>query len=458
MKYFITKEEEWYPQMIGDNDINLIRNDIKNQIDIRLKRSPIKANERITIHITHVDADAIGCIAIAQVMTNTIAMKRGDDISENFVVMAPAGRSNLYVFETYRYITLNVIGVNGCTLERIIISDISVHPQIIIALEDMKGVEPIIYVDHHPTNELITNDSFHTNWINADYDLVPNIWIQDTLPKSEIRKLIQSAYETSSDERIRISAAFLLSVIAAKYLQNLVTDEVILMLIRYGLTISQWDTFEWRDHPELTLTDNGDLNPFTLIFAESFIDRREISNLTIKHLMNNDELLAYLTGDFDDMLPISISIMHPSKIYELATCGGIVIDKIVNSKFPKMTMPINEFKLLIQSHISSVGKINFDDFSFPDEVVILQYPSICNYSIVASRIEEKLLEEDKTKKIWLLFFDWNTSLISLRTTSNVYVNNFAKALGGGGHPQASGFQNKEFANLIKYKFALSQLK
>ena len=178
-------------------------------------------NKKYGLHITHNDADAVGCALVA-------AYYRQDLNFEDSTFFCPVGKADEALWEFLD----NIHDENYPSL--IIISDISISEESCRRLEELANKYKIVLYgcDHHPTNNL-----------EKDF---PWFYVQKT--KEGIFHPDGKLYEAA------VSAAWVLNerIKDFKYLSH--DNSHVSKIID---TISRYDTWEWRHNP--SQTGNEDL-------------------------------------------------------------------------------------------------------------------------------------------------------------------------------------------------------
>ena len=289
-----------------------------------------------------------------------------------------------------------------------------------------------MYIDHHNTNP------FYRDYIDNQKELPVGVYTFPTLGELKTIKGVgipdglTKAINEGTDE-LKIAATF----ITAAILDPLVTNATSMTVIDrekyrenyYELcaAISQWDIFEWRDHPE---------------FNPTSITPTMIGNMGFERPVYADinDLVAHLWNRVGGSHPEQDSFM-PSKYMEALKEH----DELLKSMARKLWA--------ISAHVSSMH-LGIRGHNAPDLWAVIPFPTVGNFSLVCHYMmqldEYKKLKEDYT--VGVMALDLMESTISLRTDEKIEVarvDKLAKYYGGGGHPQASGMHHDGFATVVK---------
>lgn len=289
-----------------------------------------------------------------------------------------------------------------------------------------------MYIDHHNTNP------FYRDYIDNQKELPVGVYTFPTLGELKTIKGVgipdglTKAINEGTDE-LKIAATF----ITAAILDPLVTNATSMTVIDrekyrenyYELcaAISQWDIFEWRDHPE---------------FNPTSITPTMIGNMGFERPVYADinDLVAHLWNRVGGSHPEQDSFM-PLKYMEALKEH----DELLKSMARKLWA--------ISAHVSSMN-LGIRGHNAPDLWVVIPFSTVGNFSLVCHYMmqldEYKKLKEDYT--VGVMALDLMDSTISFRTDEKIEVarvDKLAKYYGGGGHPQASGVHHDGFASAVK---------
>lgn len=289
-----------------------------------------------------------------------------------------------------------------------------------------------MYIDHHNTNP------FYRDYIDNQKELPVGVYTFPTLGELKTIKGVgipdglTKAINEGTDE-LKIAATFITAAILDPLVAN-ATSMTVIDRAKYRenyyelcAAISQWDIFEWRDHPE---------------FNPTSITPTMIGNMGFERPVYADinDLVAHLWNRVGGSHPEQDSFM-PSKYMEALKEH----DELLKSMARKLWA--------ISAHVSSMH-LGIRGHNAPDLWVVIPFPTVGNFSLVCHYMmqldEYKKLKEDYT--VGVMALDLMESTISLRTDEKIEVarvDKLAKYYGGGGHPQASGMHHDGFATVVK---------
>lgn len=171
------------------------------------------------LHITHNDADAVGCaIVVSYIDPTNIEW----DHAYNNVHGASEAIEKLF------------FGADEGKYEHLIISDISITEEVAEKLDRYKNEHPnfnLCLVDHHKTNKLAGKYP----WVSVIVE----------------------------DKGIKVSAAYnLFNIFYTRILESSIKEDINILVIDEVIqSISRYDTWEWKKHPK----DNPDEDNFMII-------------------------------------------------------------------------------------------------------------------------------------------------------------------------------------------------
>ena len=409
----------------------------------------------VGLQCTHTDADGYGSAMILQLFNSWIyeTRKAEREQDEDFInVFTPVVKCPEYMSNHYIEMAMNVI-YDMCSEQMpryLFITDIFMSPataqeisqhydwvddfdyQILSASGDKDLKNQAIYIDHHLTNPWFTK-------LNDSKSMPKGIYVCPTAGDLSRYKDID-LLNLSND--CKISATLIAySVLVGNIRRGLHEhsfvpvrreDKLINELYFLCRTISQWDTFEWRDHPQFNVVDN----------PEYGVTAEMIGNLEFEKplifIMN--KLFEYLWSRRD---------FSSDKFPYFETSYGESM--VGNDHYLKMAAE----KLFAISAVVKSSEINIgDSYDAPEKWVIVPFPTLGNFSLICHYMMNldgyKKLQEDGTTGVIAL--DLMDSTISFRCNEPVEkarVDKVAKALGGGGHMQAAGCHNINFSDKIK---------
>lgn len=408
----------------------------------------------IGLQCTHTDADGYGSAMILQLFnswiyeTRTVAQEEDEDFIN---VFTPVVKCPEYISDQYIAMAMDVV-YDMCGEQRpryLFITDISMSAvtaqaisqhydwvdnfnyQILSASGDKDMRNQAIYIDHHVTNPWFIG-------LNASKSMPKGIYACPTA--GDLRKY-KDIYLCLSED-CKISATLIAySVLIGNvkrglrehpYLPVRRTDRLINELYLLCRTISQWDTFEWRDHPQFNVSDNPEYGVTAEMIGNMEFEKPLVS------IMN--DLFEYLWSGRDfssDKFP-----------YFEINYGESMVQ---NDHYLKMAAE----KLFAVSAVVKSSEINIgNSYGAPEKWVIVPFPTLGNFSLICHYMMNlegyKKLQEDGTTGVIAL--DLMDSTVSFRCNEPVdraRVDKVAKVLGGGGHMQASGCHNVTFSNTLK---------
>ena len=388
---------------------------------------------RKIIHITHNDGDAVGCDVLVRLMGHFYRYK---EIESHFCNVNAASEELNKVLDN---IDGKEIDLEN-KIDAVIISDISVNEETLNRLEVLSKTYQfdIFGCDHHATNHADENHKWFYVIPEASYeDEIQPVYnnfvpISATLLLYYVFRNIRVVGK-HNDEIVKINTMpldiFTISDSAKEFLST-----PTLMQIFYQ--ISDYDVYNFKYYPhEYKFKYYGDdetcpLESEACIVPEvtKLIGPERTSDLLYDHIVNfisyvrpmrNTNVYPYEFKDF-------ISIIMRRK-------NGVLKDIRKKLVPAKVKVPIIADNTTIERDVLMVLMSGPDSNSVAD----FMYNNIPEYT-----------------DIWFLFAE--TRNISFRSSSDV-INwgDFAKLLGGGGHPKASGANNilpLDFLELIKYVY------
>ena len=306
-------------------------------------------------------------------------------------------------------------------------------------------VNEAMVIDHHPTNP------FYVDYKKNGTPLPTGVYVCPTI--GELQKLkgitipedlkfeVHAISEFDINE-LKISATYITDVILNPIVDELIEDDELYMngdeddyedyrerYHRICRAISQWDTFEWRDHPEC---NDEELSP--ILFGNMGFDNQL-----------SFEMERILNGIWDENTDVAIDCEDRD---------------IINSVYLENMSDNNEFLKKVAQQLwftaafvssENLG-IDANKLNCPEVWAVTPFPTIGNASLVAHYMmvtdAYDLLKGDKTTGI--IMYDPVSTTISFRTNeTSVSVDKLAKFYNGGGHPQASGCKDPTFASSLK---------
>lgn len=440
-----------------------------------------------SLHVTHNDIDAVGCAAVAQLYDN--CTNQNYNYIEHVVVMAPAYDPDKYFINAMmvaKYLeTSDILGLDW-KLYHIYVSDIGCSVECIRAASAIKFKNddiPFDLVDHHISNPMC--DTIEHSLIllqeasksgSFTFD-VPNAWVQSELPLSKIQSIADTSLSSvcdflhnklDPDTKIKTSAALLLALkLAIKTRSIFVYDNShgqvftfaavndnwdewehnLITMLFIGLTVSQWDTFSWRDRPELNTGKE-----FDFVYAQNFYTPYELKDKILDFIVYVPRCNRKLVPGFfmlDDILG------------DASHYGKLVMEKCLKESI-RSAVVLDECEVLkLLCNLTLYQYEAVTDIKIPDYIILLPYPTSNPSLIVEWMTEDELYTSLGDSIIWTIMFDFKDASISVRSKNDaniVRLDKFAKVMGGGGHPQAAGFNNKEFSKAVKITYTSLALK
>lgn len=437
----------------------------------------------MTLHITHNDADALGCaLAVNTLVTveNMKIVKNQEDCARSQVITiyAPEYCSEDVVIAACEFFYA-VYGVNP---KRLIVSDIFVSPEVMNqAINRLFGIRyrknaferniftitnvavstnwkhtdciQFLYVDHHKTNPCVDkiaeedeykryNFSDETDYLSGYYMTVSTAgnykkwkdYITDKyfMLNDEDNMDLDPCSICTMKPETRISAAKLVMeaiwiALVDVYPSSLKNGENYIR-IRSCLEnliddISQWDTFEWRDHPEYNHGHEKD-------FAYSLytMPMEKIITIMLDHYKN-----LFLNENIFFLWTI------PVEIQEATRTGHMLHDKAVD----KMSEEAFEF------NFEDVLKEVYPDLEYESgtytKAILVTFPEMGNASLIFNDV----MQDWTGYMLVCISKKPSDATVSFRSNSDLDVSVIAKLLGGGGHPQASGCNDSVLADKLR---------
>lgn len=316
-------------------------------------------------------------------------------------------------------------------------------------MDDNYDVNEAMLIDHHVTNPFYHEYKTNGRALPVGVYVCPTLGELKTLKgvtiPDELKFESNYAYHSSKIPNIddlKISATYITEVVLNDVVRGMLEHDISYMnedcnaydkySERYHSicqAISQWDTFEWRDHPE---------------FNEQTIHPILIGNIGYDKpiLEEMNDLLANIWKENTD-----IAINYE---YRELISREYFDDLCVNNRsLLKMADTLLYDAAIVTSE--NIG-IDSEELNCPKIWAVVPFPTIGNASLVAHYIMEKspyiALKENGT--VGIIMFDPISTTISFRTDETIVcVNNLAKHYNGGGHPQASGCKDLTFASSLK---------
>ena len=427
--------------------LEMWRKELENRIFQIEERLPYVTEFAFGFQCTHTDADGLGSL-IPVAAIDAINYKSP---VPTFTLYYPCAEyKSDYLIRICASIFGQVVNVEP---DHIIISDISMnsdtylflkvaYPHLVVVQElspmeygnlGMEGI-PFLYIDHHATNPYL-NDTEEQFLIAPMYEDLVRLIERDSVFKTipnEMRYL----------ESHKISATYIMCVVCNNLYRSIYdyhrpdkncldpkTKDSYQRLINcsidtlndLSLAISDWDTFEWRDHPRKAYRPLSPIEVGNLGFSKNPIKLFEpVINYIWSQGFRNVPITQYLPD----------ALMNDIQMANDAT------NTIVNATMEK-------------------GKwIQTNLLSEIDNWFVFGFPTVGNASVICHYIMESEMYQEKRKEgtCGIVMLDLYTDTVSFRTNEDINVSRvdtIAKQYGGGGHPQASGCRNANLADKLK---------
>lgn len=400
----------------------------------------------IGLHCTHTDADGLGGF-LPGTLVDMITYW-DETIPNSFTLVSACAEYKSNILILLNAILFKMIFDQDPARFFItdIAMDLSTYQDLCKLYPNLQGVDKIdkshyfdvssdefdfVYVDHHTTNP----------WIASTTVDCAGIFVAPTL-KDFNKYHVTPKYESSEyliyKEDTKISATYIMGLLMMDILEDVVWDSItparettaprianqvmdrFCALIR---AISDWDTFEWRDHPsesydEFEPTDIGNLG-FTKSPVLCFND-------VIKCIWYQADCALQYLRVFPDSI---IDDMKTAK----------VVNKAVTNQC------LGKGKWMAIPELPEI-----------ENWFVVGFPTIGIASMICHYIaqSENYKARNTVSSCGIIMLDLYSSTVSFRTTetsNTCRVDAIAKRYGGGGHPQASGCRNKDLSDLLKAK-------
>ena len=376
------------------------------------------------IHITHNDADGVGCAVIFKLYNKYVLNNKYNDVITLHTSNHGIQDEVVSVFEDYSDIS------------ELIISDISPAkdtPSYNILMDIYNGKKDVkvTLIDHHLTNpfkDMESTDNFSINVYTSKYSLIASNRFMDNC-KSQLQhyktnydtlvdKLIEKKLnDEATEDLIRyiidryfgddISATFIMYVYYLSLYGKLTTIHPNLpkVITDFVYSISRYDTWEWCKHPIAYIED--------IITNAIKYNTVEIVSDTLYYTFS--DLVNNTAGKINETL-------EPASYIQFLPDEYTAIEHVANSSMEKYMSHIDT-----KLKVSSSGEYLYG---------IIANDNSVNMSVVSERIEK--LYPNIFDYIVILYSESKT--ISFRTARDtVDVSRIAqRCYGGGGHRKAAG--------------------
>lgn len=406
----------------------------------KINRMSNPINKLWVLHITHTDADGVGCGFMVEypcrmhedimyVTTEYVATHNATEylvaslflFQEIYRNYGALREGYDYTFEYFR----------ECP-DEIIVSDVSLNPEILyLALDKLyprfrlrKAFSKIftnaigfLYVDHH-TTAVINFDEFYGF---SDYGAF-------LLELEHLCRVVPEIDPIDGDRKISATE------ILRRYIVN-ECPELKLTPNTFGYevtktisnAISQWDTFEWRDHPKYNTGHERDIQFMLSFYKPKFIVDHLVKNAIVSDQVVNTHINA-VGHEEDDYFDI-FEMLYDEEL--------LIALRNAEEKFNHSVGWYKEHAVWI------TDEALVDDSG--NQIMTLLIPGPEDYASLVFHemmVDEKFIESVKDLDItqyMVCGFYINSGALSLRTNcTDLDLSTMATRLGGGGHPQASG--------------------
>ena len=312
------------------------------------------------------------------------------------------------------------------------------------------NVNEAMLIDHH-----VTNPFYHEYKTNGT-PLPVGIYVCPTLGELKRLKCVTIPEELQFESSFAYHSSKIPNIddlkISATYIAEVVLNDTVRRMIEHDIrymndddtaydryaeryhsicqAISQWDTFEWRDHPEF--------------------NKKSVRPIWIGNMGYNKPILEEMHDLLTDIWEESTDITINYYSRDIIRQGYFDEMSANNRSLLKMADALWYNAAIVTSENL---RIDSEKLNCPKIWVVVPFPTIGNASLVAHYIMEKSpyeqLKENGT--VGIIMFDPISTTISFRTDeTSVCVNKLAKFYYGGGHPQASGCKDPIFAASLKF--------
>lgn len=403
-------------------------------------------SRKVIIHVTHTDADGVGCGVVFSTAIKSIWRNNNFSIDPRVCTFCVNERISTDMLRMILTVYSVVISIYNSTCDDmryqvkaspdfVCVSDLNLDPHALFStinevygdvtlqsLSDMvmymkenvghigwgyKVPLGFLYIDHHETNSLFTEKP-STRYSDPRYryfksQLENHSIIKPGFVKEEGRK-VSATYIMANDEFI---------------MESLTTAGVGENISKFANAISQWDTFSWRDYPEFNTGCETDV---------MFL------------------LSMYSPGDLIEMMESSYGhfIKHPNS--ELLNSSRLPIFMVDNPELQITLHTVqdayeNMLRWYMNEENGAWGTFGYGDRLY--DVLVIPAPEKYISLIMHHMMNERKDYRDKATKnpyTFILAFYVSSGAVSLRTQSNDFsVGQLSKELfNGGGHAQAAG--------------------
>ena len=388
---------------------------------------------RMSLIITHTDTDGLGVAVIAS------AHQCMYDRHEASVIVHSDADSLLHVF-----FALHIYYEKFAEAPRAVyIGDVNIDIDTIAIFREVFPTTEFFYVDHHITNDLVVQKANSFEYVNTiyegkdgqPYDLNKEVFnggcaclsAIDSSDSSPVQDIVEEIFRIGKDDYDRLSVSAT-ALMLAVLMDPTWSDGVKNSLSTCARTISQWDTFEWRDHPQFNVGDEF-IFPYALTFFP-------ITQLTWWMCENMRKCIC---GESDNYIS--------ADIWQAYKYGEKVSDMSLARM--KRSYAVVETGDIIDDDANVIGE------TMPWYLCVVEFPHAGNQSMIfhqfmTSEIFEEL--EEKYGSIALATVSLDCNILSFRSKGDIDVATVAKSLGGGGHKNAAGCNNEKAATVLREAF------
>lgn len=437
------------------------------------------------LHLTHIDSDAAGSMFVVTAMS--------DRLGQTFVNPVHVMNGNNYINTrcitavlTYLYIVNTVPSEKKYIPKGIIITDIGPDEDTINAIIAIAGASNIcspmnlavradgrisakeiwmrdgnismfLYVDHHPTNPFaggVYNKRFTRKLVDDKNIVVAtnfhNLIESNAVIENEKTPFDETLAKAMRTGKCKCSATIISWLCVRNLLRTVMKSHVALEDIvfqafdRMLLDISQWDTFEWRDHPELNSGTEKILVMATPYYDNALSLFGEVlyhwEKIFVKYIIEGSE--TKIDADANERC----DWLYPSSMLSFAQASEkVLLKELSEARRTAIVLPITA--LTTDADLETIGATE------DTNIVVVQYPALSNSSLFCQRLYEDLKTDEGRVADLVVMFSFTKPTLSLRTESTtIRCDKLAEMLGGGGHPQAAGFFNLSILSSLRETF------
>lgn len=387
--------------------------------------------------ITHIDSDGLGVGVVAYLDSRA----RGKDI----IIIPSEANATAHTF----FALLFMMTAFDSVPSTVYIGDVSVDYAVIDAFRRTNPdavVSPYIYVDHHITNPAVAanltvySKDARITTDGQEYDLhdlfegFACISAIDTSRElDQLESAVRDLLKIEGTDKVAVSATVLMYVLLR---QRIGTDyhlsEVTLKALDdVMVSISQWDTFEWRDHPQYN-------RGFEFVFPHT-LGFKNIADAIFVMTNHIERVIRGYSKKMDSVVPTEF-----------------LMDEMYGERITKSTVELMKRKYaVIETDAIVDDDANVIGETMPWYLCIVEFPKVGNQSMIfhefmTSEVFERLEEDYGSIALVTVSLDCNR--LSFRSKGDIDVTTVVKALGGGGHKNAAGCDNEKAAAILREAF------